>query len=72
MPTDTEAAALAWVDLLGNMASTCDIAAATGNRWATRRELDELDRRAARYRDLQLAALHNISIERQNSFTINR
>ena len=82
-PTDTEAEALAWVNLLGTIAASCDLYAAhaelqvnwTAVREGDRsraREVEELAGRAARYRDLQLAALHNISIERQNSFTINR
>ena len=82
-PTDTEAAALAWVDLLGTIAASCDLYAAHAEsrvNWAAVREgdrsraceLEELADRAERYRDLQLTVLRNISIERQNSFTINR
>ena len=82
-PTDTEAAALAWVDLLGTIAASCDLYAAHAEsrvNWAAvregdrsrAREIEELAGRAARYRYLQLAKLHDISIERQNSFTINR
>ncbi len=81
--TDTEAEALAWVDLLGAIAASCDLYAAHAElqvNWTAVREgdrsrardLDELASRAAKYRDLQLAALHNISIDRHNSFTINR
>jgi hypothetical protein len=59
--TAEEDIALTWAAFLGLLAARCVYYASAENRWGTRHELEDLDRRAARYRDLQLANLHEVS-----------
>lgn len=66
--TDDQAVALAWAELLGAMAATCDLAAAVEHRSGPKRELIQ---RADRYRDLQLANLHDLSATKRNYNTTN-
>jgi hypothetical protein len=65
--TAEEDIALTWAAFLGLLAASCDYYASAENRWGTRHELEDLDRRAARYRDLQLTKLHEVSKIRYES-----